>query len=100
MSTGFYSGLVLTQAERGVLRDMRRGDALPRWDRSGFDVLNGDDLVFGEADFTNIVSGAYVGNTQKMNVPICVDYIYLHGTDGTESRLGVFIVNDLEHHGG
>ncbi|RYM61152.1 polymerase [Serratia proteamaculans] len=31
MATGFYSGLVLTQAERGGLQDMRQVDALPGW---------------------------------------------------------------------
>ncbi|MBD8214481.1 PglL family O-oligosaccharyltransferase [Erwinia persicina] len=31
MVTGFYSGQVLTQAERGGLQDMRQVDALPGW---------------------------------------------------------------------
>ncbi len=31
MVTGFYSGRVLTQAERGGLQDMRQLDALPGW---------------------------------------------------------------------
>lgn len=31
MATGFYSGQVLTQAERGGLQDMRRVEALPGW---------------------------------------------------------------------
>ncbi|WP_273854864.1 O-antigen ligase family protein [Serratia liquefaciens] len=31
MATGFYSGQVLTQAERGGLQEMRQVDALPGW---------------------------------------------------------------------
>nr|WP_232020764.1 O-antigen ligase family protein [Serratia quinivorans] len=31
MATGFYSGLVLTQAERGGLQDMQQVDTLPGW---------------------------------------------------------------------
>ncbi|MBL5824974.1 O-antigen ligase family protein [Serratia fonticola] len=54
MATGFYSGLVLTQAERGGLQDMRRVEALPGWaswmhgERLQFDRQLAGLLVFNQ----------------------------------------------------
>lgn len=55
MATGFYSGQVLTQAERGGLQEMRQVDALPGWaswmhdDRLQFDRQLAGLLAFNRA---------------------------------------------------
>lgn len=54
MATGFYSGLVLTQAERGGLQNMRQVEALPGWaswihdDRLQFDRQLAGLLAFNQ----------------------------------------------------
>ncbi|CAI1906979.1 O-antigen ligase RfaL [Serratia fonticola] len=54
MTTGFYSGVVLTQAERRGLQDMRQVEALPGWsswmhdDRLQFDRQLGGLLAFNQ----------------------------------------------------
>lgn len=54
MTTGFYSGWVLTQAERSGLQDMRKVDALPAWaswmhdDRLQFDRRLAGLLTFNQ----------------------------------------------------